>query len=774
MYLLTGVNILYLLIIFLPPGVFFIVYKPVRKHVPLFLFISLFFVLGVTYTRYKSRPANNNIASYNDLAESIAVEGVIKSPVVRRQNRLTMTVGVDTVWVDYKPIAVTGKVYCSMYDTLGQYDYGDRIVARGFLRSPAGERNPGEFNYRRYLVSKGVFALLNIRSKNNIVVLNRGEGQVLLQSIVYPVRNFIINLADTRLKGQRAALLKGLLVGAREDIDFELRQKFANVGIVHILAISGLHVGFILLGLMYAFKSFGLPRLLQALFTITGLLFYSALTGGNAPVVRASVMAGIYLIGVAIQRRNSVFNTLSIAALIILLVNPLELYQPGFQLSFTAVLGIVLIYQKLKRFCDNFLKNWYEKGYELRIYLLKLFLVSLSAQIATLPLTVYYFGRVSVVSIFINLLVVPGAGLIVGLGFVAVIFSAVYMPPGIILLRTVALLLSGLIKLVVFAENIPFSFFVVPRLSPLFILLYFSVIITFLIWREERARKAAVWFLLILLNVIVWSAFFGNKPGLKVTFFDVGQGDSILFEFPDDKILLVDAGERNEYGDRGRQVVAPYLQRNNIKKIDVLLITHPHSDHIGGVPYLLEHVQVGRIVRSKVNTHSPLENAVDSLAALNHIKQRFVESGDTLSGFANTAILILHPDEAYINKNRDEADFLNNTSVVLKLIYGRRSFLLPGDAEQGAEEEMLDYGRLLTSDVLKLGHHGSCTASCAAFRERVNPDVVVVSVGKFNRFGLPDESLLEDMRGQGIDVFRTDDNGAVVFFTDGNMVERWR
>ncbi|MBN2410944.1 DNA internalization-related competence protein ComEC/Rec2 [candidate division KSB1 bacterium] len=773
-YLPAGVNLLYLLIIFLPTGVFFLFYKPVRKYLPLYLLVSVFFVLGVLFIQSKSRPAKTDIAIYNDLSESIAVEGVIKSPPVRRQNRQTMTIDVDTVWVDYEPFAVTGRVLCSVYDTLGQFSYGDRIAARGFLRSPAGERNPGEFNYRRYLASKGIFAMLNIQSQNNIVILNSGEGQGLLQTTVYPVRDFITRLIDTRMKGQQAALLKGLLVGAREDIDDELRQKFANVGIVHILAISGLHVGFILFGLMYICKSLGLPRGLQALFTIAGLVFYAALTGGNAPVVRASVMAGIYLLGVAIQRRNSVFNTLSIAALVILLVNPLELFQPGFQLSFTAVLGIVLIYQKLHAICGNIFSSWYEKGHDFRIFILQLFLVSLSAQIATLPLTAYYFGRISVVSVFINLLVVPAAGLIVGLGFVAVIFAVLYMPLGGIFLNTVSLLLSGLIDLVQFAEKVPFSYFVVPRLSVMFIVLYFTVIIIFLVWRERKARKSALLFLLMILNVIVWSSFLGHKPGLKVTFFDVGQGDSILFEFPDKKILLVDAGERNEYSDRGRQVIAPYLQRNNIKKIDVLLISHPHSDHIGGAPYLLGHVKVGRIVRSKVNTHSPLETAVDSLAMLYHIKQQFVESGDTLSGFANTAILILHPDDEYINKKRNESDFLNNTSVVFKLIYGRRSFLLPGDAEQGAEEEMMCYNRLLKADVLKLGHHGSSTANSAAFRERVYPDYAVVSVGRFNRFGLPDTSLLKDMRGQGIDVIRTDDNGAVVFFTDGRVVERWR
>ncbi len=773
-YTSAGVNLLYLLILFLPPGVFFLVYKPVRKYLPLFLIVSSFFVLGVKLFQYKSRPAKTDIAQYNDLSESIAVEGVIKSPPVRRQNRQTMTVEIDTVWVDYEPFAVTGKAFCSVYDTLGQFSYGDRIAARGFLRSPAGERNPGEFNYRRYLASKGIFAALSIQSQNNIVIMNRGEGQVLLQTIVYPVRNFIIRLIDTQMKGQQAALLKGLLVGAREDIDDELRQKFANAGIVHILAISGLHVGFILFGLMYICKSLGLPRLLQVLFTIAGLVFYAALTGGNAPVVRASVMAGIYLLGLAIQRRNSVINTLSIAALIILLVNPLELFQPGFQLSFTAVLGIVLIYQKLRALCGNIFSDWYEKGHDFRTGMMQLFLVSLSAQIATLPLTAYYFGRVSIVSVFINLPVVPAAGLIVGLGFVAVLFALITMPLGGIFLNTVSLLLSGLIYLVQFAEKVPFSYFVVPRLSPLFFVLYFTVMIIFLVWREARMRKAAVWFLLILLNAIIWSSFLGHKRGLKVTFFDVGQGDSALFEFPDKKTLLVDAGERNEYSDRGRQVIAPYLQRNNIKKIDVLVITHPHSDHIGGAPYLLGHVKVGRIVRSKVNTHSPLEAAVDSLAMLYHIKQQFVDSGDTLSGFANSAILILHPDDEYINKNRNEADFLNNSSVVFKLIYGRRSFLLPGDAEQGAEREMMRFGRLLKADVLKLGHHGSSTASCAAFRERVYPDYAVVSVGRFNRFGLPDTSLLKDMRRQGTEVIRTDDNGAAVFFTDGNMVERRR
>ncbi len=744
-----------------------------KKRTVLFTIIALgaLFTFAIIHYQHKITPVDGNIGFFCDTPQQSTIEGVVTSPPLYYENRVSITVRVDSVWAYYTPFATLGQVMVNLYDTTAIIRYGDRIVARGMLRRPSEQRNPGEMNYRNYLASRNIQAIMTIPALNRLVILNSGEGNVILRTLVYPLREFILSFINRYITGQEAALLQGLLVGAREDIADETRQTFANVGVVHVLAISGLHVGFILAGLLYLFRFTRLPQFLQTLAVIAGLIFYAALTGFNAPVTRAVIMAIIYLLGNALRRRGNPVNTLSLAALLILLFHPLQLFQPGFQFSFVAVLGIALFYQKLySRFLHVFTR-WYEHRNHFKIFFTQLFFVSLAAQLATIPLTAFYYGRLSAIALLLNLLVVPAAGLVIGLGFTAVIFALVWDWPGMLILNSTWLLLKGLIWILKYCNTISGSSFVIARPTILLILLYYGFLFLFIGWQHLRLRKMLLFAALLIVNLLVFQRLFTDKSGLQVTFFDVGQADAALFEFPDGKSMLIDTGERQEQYDCGKQVIAPYLQRNNIKKLDVLLLTHPHSDHIGGAAWLLRNFKIGRLVTSALQDSAALSREIDSLAAVLRIPRRIVSRGDTLAGFVNTTICVFHPAPAFI---RPETPDLNDASVVVKVTFGDISFLLTGDAGHNAEQAMLGYGDLLRAQVLKTGHHGSNTASSPAFRELVNPDYALVSVGKFNRFGLPSPELMQDFEKEGAQVLRTDEIGAVVFRTDGSSLQRMR
>jgi competence protein ComEC len=718
----------------------------------------------------------NHIRYFAEKEEIVSVEGMIDSPVERKAGKYVFDLSADSAWLFFRPFSTTGKLRVSLYDSLGMLslDYGDRIVIKGRCQIPPGERNPGDFNYQKYLAARDIHAIMSVSGTQNVAIIERRQGSRALQNLIYPLRRFIIQGIDDSIGGQQGALLKGLLVGARSDIGVDLNEAFINAGVVHILAVSGLNVGYILLGLLSLLTLLRCRDPWRSLLAIGGLIFYSYLTGSNPPVVRATIMASVALIAGLVQRPLDVINSIALAAFVILVLNPLELFQVDFQLSFVAVIGMVLLYKKIHSiFAKSFL-DWSEREQRYKVYLANLFLVSLAAQLATLPLTAFYFNRVPIISLAANLVVVPWSTLITALGFISSISTAIFQPIGAVYADANWLALTTLIYLVRGAAHLPFSYLFIARPEPLAILIYFLVLGLFVFWSKPVVRKRLVFVLLIAANLLIWRSAPAEQAGLRVTFFDVGQGDAALFEFPGGKTMLVDAGEGNEKLDYGERVIAPYLRREGIRKIDALVISHPHSDHNGGAVHLLANVDVGRIIQIDANCSEPACRKIDSLIQYRKIPSKTIMSGDSLAGFAGTTILVLHPTMEFVEKARRNPAALNDCSSVLKITFGQTNFLMTGDAGIDAEKAMLRFTDALHADVIKVGHHGSSTASSEAFRGKVKPQFAVVSVGRFNRFGLPSEKTMRDWQADGASLARTDENGAIVFFTDGKNIRRMR
>ncbi|RPH91904.1 MAG: MBL fold metallo-hydrolase, partial [Calditrichaeota bacterium] len=302
----------------------------------------------------------------------------------------------------------------------------------------------------------------------------------------------------------------------------------------------------------------------------------------------------------------------------------------------------------------------------------------------------------------------------------------------------------------------------IPSISPYWMLIYVTLLILFLNWHKRTRRNQLIITVLILVNCLVYKDLLQNTRGLKITFLDVGQGDSALLEFPGGKTMLIDAGDRTEYMDYGQQVILPFLQRRGIRTLDALLLTHPHADHIGGAIALLQNIQVKRIIKTFISGGEPYAAIVDSLVEYRQIPQIHPLSGDTLLIDQEVLLLVMHPSRRFAQPPSIAAE-LNNSSIVLMCRFYNHAVLFCGDAEIGAEQEMLRFGDLLKCEILKMGHHGSASASSRLFREVTAPKVAVVSVAKRNRFGLPSERLLSDMEKEGIRLLRTSDQGAIVF-----------
>lgn len=754
-------------------GIFFWFWLRKPAFSALFFSAAFFLVGSLLYTNERQATDDLRLVP-KELTESVSFEGVIDTKPVVRASQLRFVAEIRSMIRGDSSSNRSRRVIVSISrkkETEGiGLRVGSTIQAVGVLEPFPLPRNPGEFNYGRYLELNDIHGVIRVHEFGDLKLVN-DDGTTVLQRALDAVRLWIAQNLDDQHGAEQASFLKGIILADRGEIAPELKQSFVDTGTIHVLAVSGLHVGIVAL-VFYAV--FGLLRLRKqaiVLATIAGLIVYLLLTGSAPSVVRATIMASIILLGQLFERRTDIYNSLSVAALIILLWDPKQLFNVGFQLSFAAVLSIVALYPILA----HLIKNIPERFEEIKAidYVLKLFAVSLAAQIGTLPFTAFYFERVSIVSLVANLVVVPIVGLNVMISFASLASSLVSSWLAHCYSALNNFLVSFLLGFVKAASSVPFAYVETSHLTARFPVYYYIGVVGLIYAGQPRVRNRAIIVGLFILSVFAFSDVLSpSKPHLQVTALDVGQGDALFIEFPNKQSMLIDAGPKTFSTDAGKNVIVPFLKRKGIERIDAVVISHPHSDHIGGLPYILDHVRVGRIIESRALATSSLYTGIHEQAHELGITLRPVGVGDTLQMDRTARIYVLHPFLP-----ADSAANLNNTSIVLKLLYGRTSFMLMGDAEREAERKILKrYGPMLTSSVLKAGHHGSITSSSEDFLRSAAPKLAVISVGRNNKFRHPSRAVIERMRRMLVEAIRTDMEAAVLLQSDGSEIKKvlWR
>ncbi|MEE9224740.1 MAG: DNA internalization-related competence protein ComEC/Rec2 [Bacteroidota bacterium] len=753
-------------------------------------FLPLFLLIGVTCAgAFKITldkrvfPASHVVHFVND-RDSVVVRGSVVSQPTSPGGRVRFLLRAERIYRRGSVFSTDGDVLVFLSsravesDTMREISYGDRLILVGRLQSPSTARNPGDFDYRRYLEVNNIYATMYISKGEGIQRESAGRGGWLQRSVVVPPRRRFELLVDNAIGGDEAEFLKGLIIGDRSGISTEIKSSFVNAGVMHVLAVSGLHVGivagifFVVLGLLR------LPHLWKVIGTIIGLAWYAALTGLAPPVVRASIMATVVLIGSLLERRVDSYNSLAVAALAILLVDAKQLFHPGFQLSFAAVFALIYTYPKwirLNSMLPPALKeNVFVKG------LLSLLVLSMAAQLGTLPFNVLYFGKISLVALAANLVVIPLVGILVPLGFLTLICSLISPWLAGIYAEVAQLILAGMIKLVNLVGNLRWSAVEIPPLGAASMVCFYGIFLSAVHWNHRFVRRVAVFVVSLSLTALIWTTDVGvlNPRVLRITVLDVGQGDTIFLEFPDGKTMLIDAGPRTMHSNAGERMIIPFLRKRGISSIDVVLITHPHSDHIGGLEPVLQEFSVRRVVDTGHEVGSNVYKRFMAFVEAENIPLQRVQAGDTLGGFKGIRLYVLHPrvDRGH-PANGLQVKNLNDVSVVLKLVYGETSFLFTGDVERNGERELQqNFGTFLDADALKIGHHGSSTSSSLPFLQEVTPRIGIISVGKFNKFSHPSEEVLARLHELQIEVHRTDEQGAVVLESDAKRISivDWR
>ncbi|MFA6233221.1 MAG: DNA internalization-related competence protein ComEC/Rec2, partial [Bacteroidota bacterium] len=496
--------------------------------------------------------------------------------------------GDDSVRVRGRVLLSYGRSRYDDSDTLVPLRTGDVVEVRCRLRVPLPPRNPHAFDARSWLLQEGMLLQASASKGSDLRIVNKSELPG-WKKLVSAVRRGIRSAVAALYSPAHAAVMNGLILGDRSGIDDETLDDFRRSGIMHILAVSGLHAGIVLMMVFVPLERLRFP--LRAAAALAVLWLFAAITGFAPPVTRATVMATLFLGGTMLQRAGSSINALAVAGIIITAIDPLALLGLSFQLSFVAVLGILLFHDRIQRALTALVpKRLRGNAADM---LLSLIALTMAAQALTLPLLVANFGQISAVGLLTNVVAVPLVFVVVCCGILSAAVHSLWTLPAVLFASTA----GGALDLILTASDqfaaLPGGVIDLPALPSAVMFLYVGAI-AYLAATPNRMRQKIVLLSLFILAVIVTSPllFPSEPPRLRVTFLDVGQGDAIVIEIPGGDAWLIDTGPGGDRGNSGTQVILPFLRASGIRRLDGLVITHPDDDHRGGAAAVLQGVTV--------------------------------------------------------------------------------------------------------------------------------------------------------------------------------------
>jgi competence protein ComEC len=660
---------------------------------------------------------------------------------------------------------VSGRVRLVVRAVLPKLRIGDGLDADTTLRRPRNFRNPGSFDLVGHLARRAIrvtAAVWDARRLRRSPRRTRGFAMRLGRW-----RGRLRRTLARAVPGPCGAVLAALVLGDDHAIAAPLRTAFTRAGVVHVLSVSGLHVG--LVGMIsYAVLRWLLARSerlllacdvvrLTAVLSLGPVVAYGALAGFEVATARAVLMAGCGVVAVLVGRRVDLLRALALAALVIALARPGAPREIGFQLSFVSVLALVL---GVRRWAGERVVG---TAARVRVALV----VSAAALAGTAPLTAVHFQQVSLIALVANPLVVPLFGsIVVVLGLLGAFLEPVAGGAAVLLFRVAAATLRPGLALVDVLARPAWAAVDVPRPTPIELALLYGMLAVGLLRAGRWRRGLAVAVAAGLLVDAAWWAHVRWRPGvLRVTFLDVGQGDAAVAELPDGRVLVVDAGgfPGSDF-DTGAAVVAPYLAARKIRRVDVLAMTHAHPDHSTGLATLLARYHPGEFWwTGRPGSGDAWARVARSIVATG-VRARVLTAGSGVPGW-HGVVEVLHPPGEWPSSD------LNDSSLTLLLTHGAVGVLLTGDIEAAAEARLLGSSHHLAAAVLKVPHHGSRTSSTARFVDAVAPRVAVISVGAGNRYGLPSPEVEARYRSRGTCVLRTDRCGAVTVVSDGTRLD---
>ncbi|PLT34636.1 DNA internalization-related competence protein ComEC/Rec2 [Bacillus sp. V5-8f] len=619
----------------------------------------------------------------------------------------------------------------------------------GFLEKPASRRNENSFDYHEYLKQQKTFWILTTE-RFSISDCTFGKGDIV--QAIKKLRQVGIAYVERNFPEDSRGYVAALLFGDQRDIDEEELIVFQKLGLVHLLAISGLHVSFLSGLIFYLGIRLGITRERINVLMLILLPIYVIISGASPSVWRACLMAMTFFALAYFKKTVSTFKSIILVYLLLLFFQTNLLFNIGFQLSFAAAFSMVMSSEIIRRYNSK---------------ILQLLSVSLICQMATLPILLYHFFEATVLGILINVLFVPLYAFLLPFSLVTFAVHICFPSAGQILLSILNMILLCSNKVASFAGSLPLASLGFGK--PAFIMMILiatAIILGFVFWDLSIPKKTGycvAWVALLLFLQLNIEKL--DSTG-EVSFIDVGQGDSIFIRLPFDKgNYLIDTGGRVKFEQEawerrrgsfntGTDIILPLLKSKSISRLDKLILTHPDADHIGSVKEVARGIKIKEIIIGKGTEQEYIKNKLAEYIKASNIRVKIVQRGDQWKE-AGSTFYILNPYEAEEDKNE--------ASIVVYTQLGGKRWLFTGDLGAKGEEAIIQRYPDIRADILKVGHHGSKTSTSDLLLDVLKPKAAIISAGKNNRYGHPHSEVTNSLEMRKIVIYRTDEKGGIIY-----------
>lgn len=772
-----------LLIITICLGLTCLVALHLAKKQSHFLIIIFFVVLGICRGSYALAPpqASHHIANLVTEEQEVSLIGIISKAPEYGLDKTTLFIKCQEIFIPPPgtlPVLpanlklpafqkTTGLVKLSMRSPQAiSFLPGDRILARARIGPPQGFNNPGGFNLPLFLASQNIFTNGWISSEQSIIKMDSSSNyEYLFRYGPERLRSHLISFLSIHLPETHSTLYRALITGDRSGLPSELVELFRSLGIVHLLAISGLHMA-LLAGGVIALSSWllqksetillhGSIRKISACAAILPLFLYCLVAGFQTPALRALLMILVFISALLSDRQWHGPTNISLAALLILIVNPLAITTVSFQLSFAAVTGIIIVLPHTRHLftdCDHTdLKN------KIIRYFAGSFFVSLAASLATLPFLLYHFNRFALSGPLATILIEPFLCMwALGWGLPASVFAPLFPELALLFFK-----IGG--------TGLDISLFLVEQLQPLSrsiwlptpslaqIVLYYLGLFLFIKTESIRFRAVA-----ILCCLLLFVSIPQRPKNDRATILDVGQGNCTLIETRNGKVLVIDAGGPHAAFDIGRQVLAPAFWAKGIRVIDLLVLSHPDLDHYSGATFLIEHFAPRTLWIPTRDAQEPGWQKMLTIASRQKIAVHIPKAGELFNLGAGRELSCL------TDLHNTPQEKQNNQSLVVKFTSANHSLLMPGDIEHEGEKYLVDNQAHLSSDIIIAPHHGSASSSSRQFVTKVAPQTVIFSASRYKKNLFPNQTVQQSYRDIGASTMLTAESGAITIFFEKN------
>ena len=718
----------------------------------------------------------------------IDVTGRIVAPVQPAPDRLVMVIRSDN---PVPTSGTSGHIRLTWRTPDRIFFQGDRVGFRAMLRSPSGSLNPSGFDYAVYLERQGIDAIATVTGSEAVRFLESGRVDAwwTIWNQFDRWRSSIRLAALQTLPQPMLGLYVGIIIGDRGYLDPDLRDQFMATGTVHLLSISGSHLGLVAL-LIFAVVRWGMialpadwlltmtrritPTRIASVCTFVPVAGYAFLAGAELATIRSLLMVTVGLGAIWLGQERRLFHALSAAALVILLHDPQALFDISFQLSFSSVFAIAgwlswpaTDEQQTLLNEPSLLKSCTRWGRDAMV-------MSGVVTVVTLPLVAYYFNQLPWLGLLANVVAVPVMGiLLVPIGLGAGIWQIIVGGSQLPLAALNQWFLEHFVAAVRLVSMLPGVEWHVAAPSALTIVMFYSCLA--LLWWQVGGtafRWAAGAGVLLLLLWWTWSPrMFLDGDHFRVTFLDVGQGDSAVVELPDGQVVLIDGGATYERFDMGRGVVAPFLWNRGIRILDHVIGTHPQLDHVGGLAWVLRRFPVKNYWGSGETREEAFYRRLQHSLAIQGLQEGVVKEGQEIVSSGPCRLVVLNPPagehlDVPLHDRKMNGHEMNNRSVVTRLTCGTHTMLFAADVERDALSRMTRSTSRGSIEVLKVPHHGAVSSLNRDWLASVHPQYAVFSAGRHNPYKHPAAAVLDAYVSEGTMLLRTDRDGGV-WFTGG-------